>query len=169
MWKSFCSHLADVCLGDFFLSLSFFPIIFCLCCSSGFSLVVAAQAQGPAGFSGCSAQGLEHRLSSCGAWALLLRGMWDLPVLGRFFTTEPPGKLLPWEISRFGWFFSCHYLPFIYLNENAKNVQYPRQSFCFRLACGILVPWPGIEHVPPAAEVQSLNPWTTREVLFSFT
>ena len=31
-------------------------------------------------------------------------------------------------------------------------------------ACGILVPWPGIEPVPPALEVQSLNHWTTREV-----
>ena len=44
----------------------------------------------------------EHRLSSRGARALLLRGMWDLqdtaikpvsPVsAGEFFTTEPPGK-----------------------------------------------------------------------------
>ena len=32
------------------------------------------------------------------------------------------------------------------------------------MACGILVPWPGIEPVPPAVEVQSLNYWTTREV-----
>ena len=44
----------------------------------------------------------ERRLSSCGAWALLLRGMWDLPgagikpvspeLAGRFLTTVPPGK-----------------------------------------------------------------------------
>ena len=27
----------------------------------------------------------------------------------------------------------------------------------------ILVPWAGIEPVPPALEVHSLNPWTTRE------
>ena len=51
----------------------------------------------------------EHRLqtrklSSCGSWAQLLRGMWDLPrpglepvtpeLAGRFSTTEPPGKPL---------------------------------------------------------------------------
>ena len=43
-----------------------------------------------------------RRLSSCGPWAQLLRGMWDLPRLGlepvspalagRFSTTAPPGK-----------------------------------------------------------------------------
>ena len=42
------------------------------------------------------------RLSSCGSWAQLLRGMWDLPrpglelvcpaLAGRFSTTAPPGK-----------------------------------------------------------------------------
>ena len=31
-------------------------------------------------------------------------------------------------------------------------------------ACGILVPQPGIEPVPPALEAQSLNHWTAREV-----
>ena len=42
------------------------------------------------------------RLSSCGSWAQLLRGMWDLPrpglepmslaLAGRLSTTAPPGK-----------------------------------------------------------------------------
>ena len=42
------------------------------------------------------------RLSSCGSWAQLLRGMWDLPrpglepvspaLAGGFSTTAPPGK-----------------------------------------------------------------------------
>ena len=42
------------------------------------------------------------KLSSCGTWAQLLRGMWDLPrpglepvspaLAGRFSTTLPPGK-----------------------------------------------------------------------------
>ena len=46
--------------------------------------------------------GSRARLNSCGAQALLLRGMWDLPgsviepaspaLAGRFFTTEPPGS-----------------------------------------------------------------------------
>jgi len=31
-------------------------------------------------------------------------------------------------------------------------------------ACGILVPWPGIELMPPSVEVWCLNHWTTREV-----
>ena len=30
---------------------------------------------------------------------------------------------------------------------------------------GDLVPWPGIEPRAPVLETQSLNPWTTREVL----
>ena len=33
------------------------------------------------------------------------------------------------------------------------------------MAGGILVPQPGIEPVPPAVEVWSLNHWTMREVL----
>ena len=32
-------------------------------------------------------------------------------------------------------------------------------------ACGILVPWPGIEPAPSAMAVRSLNHWTAREVL----
>ena len=50
----------------------------------------------------CGSRALERRLSSCGARALLLRGMWDLPgpglepvspaLAGRFLTTVPPGK-----------------------------------------------------------------------------
>ena len=41
------------------------------------------------------------------------------------------------------------------------------RPFFFRpcqVACGTLVPLPGIEPVPPAVEAQSLNHWTTREV-----
>ena len=41
-------------------------------------------------------------------------------------------------------------------------------SFTFWLsptvACGILVPWPGIDSVPPALEAWRPNHWTTREV-----
>ena len=58
-----------------------------------------------AGFSRCGSWTLEHRLSNCGAWAYLLRGMRDLPrpgiepvspaLAGRFLTTEPPGKSFP--------------------------------------------------------------------------
>ena len=54
------------------------------------------------GLSGCGSRALERRLSSCGAWAWLLCGMWDLPgrglepvstaLAGGFLTTAPPGK-----------------------------------------------------------------------------
>ena len=54
------------------------------------------------GLSGCGLRALELRLSSCGARALLLHGMWDLPgpglaplspaMAGGFLTTAPPGK-----------------------------------------------------------------------------
>ena len=41
--------------------------------------------------------------------------------------------------------------------------------FCFffwprHVACGILVPWPGIKPGPPAVKARSPNHWTTREV-----
>ena len=52
--------------------------------------------------SSCGSQALEHRLNCCGPRAYLLLGMGDLPdpgiepvspaLVGRFFTTEPPGK-----------------------------------------------------------------------------
>ena len=35
----------------------------------------------------------------------------------------------------------------------------------FHGECGIIVPLPGIELVPPALGAQGLNHWTTREVL----
>ena len=54
------------------------------------------------GLSSCGSRALERRLSSSGARALLLHGMWDLPrpglkpvspaLAGGFLTTEPPGK-----------------------------------------------------------------------------
>ena len=55
-----------------------------------------------AGSSSCGARALERSLSSCGARAQLLGGMWDLPepgiepmspaLAGGFLTTAPPGK-----------------------------------------------------------------------------
>ena len=54
------------------------------------------------GFSSCGSRALERRLSSCGAWAQLLCGMWNPPgpgieptspaTAGGFLTTAPPGK-----------------------------------------------------------------------------
>ena len=55
-----------------------------------------------AGFRSCGSRALERRLSSCGSWASLLRGMWELPGPGLeplfpaladgFLTTAKPGK-----------------------------------------------------------------------------
>ena len=55
-----------------------------------------------AGFSSCGSWALERRLSTCGARAQLLRGMWDLPrpglepvspaLAGGFPTNASPGK-----------------------------------------------------------------------------
>ena len=57
------------------------------------------------GFRSCGCRALERRLSSCGAWAWLLHGMWDLPgpglepaspaLGGGLLTTAPPGKPNP--------------------------------------------------------------------------
>ena len=54
------------------------------------------------GLSSRGLRALERRLSSYGAWAQLLRGMWDPPgpgiepvspaLAGGFLTTAPPGK-----------------------------------------------------------------------------
>ena len=73
---------------------------------SGFSLwwppLLRSTGSRCAGFSSCGPQALERKLSSCGAQAQLLHGMWDLPgpgpepvspaLAGRFLTTVPPGK-----------------------------------------------------------------------------
>ena len=76
------------------------------CKSTGFSLRQLLSL----GSTGCRARGLsdrssrvlERRLSSCGAWAKLLHGVWNLPgpgirpvspaLAGRFLTTGPPGR-----------------------------------------------------------------------------
>ena len=75
---------------------------------SGLLIAVASLIAGTgskrAGFSSCGSRALERRLSSCGAGAWLLRGVWNLlglglepvsPALaGRFLITAPPGKPL---------------------------------------------------------------------------
>ena len=76
-----------------------------LCCA-GFSLwwllLLRSTGSTCTGFSSCGLQALEHRLRSCGAWAQLLCGLWDLPgpelkpvspaLAGGFLTAKPPGK-----------------------------------------------------------------------------
>ena len=80
------------------------------CCMPAFSSsgkprllsICCVRASHCSGFSCCRAQALECRLSSCGTWAQLPRGMWNLlspgmgpvsPALaGGFLNTRPPGK-----------------------------------------------------------------------------
>ena len=67
------------------------------------------------GLSSCGLWALELRLSSCGARALLLHGMRDLPgpglepvspaLAGGFLTTAPPGKTFCVAILRQNYFF----------------------------------------------------------------
>ena len=54
------------------------------------------------------------------------------------------------------------------LHQRLPSVTLSCQYFFFfwlhHVACGILVPQPGIQPLPPAVEARSLNPWTAREV-----
>ena len=73
-------------------------------CCRAWNLGTWASAVAMYGLSSYSLQALEHRFSSCVAWALLFCSMWDLPrpgikpmcpaLAGRFLTTRPPGKSL---------------------------------------------------------------------------
>ena len=115
--------ILDIFLFVCFLAASLLRVGFLLVAAStgysslqcaGFSLrwLLLLQSTGSrhAGFSSCGSWALERRLSSCGAQAQLLRGMWDLhrralepvsPALaGGFLTTAPPGK-------PYTQFFSC--------------------------------------------------------------
>ena len=72
-----------------------------------------------------------RRLSSCGSWAQLLRGIWDLPrpglepvspaLAGRFSTTAPPGKPSHSFFTKLGFLFSCFYYSIFSPEE-----QYPK-------------------------------------------
>ena len=77
------------------------------CCSEwasncGGSSCRRAQAVGRLGFTSCSSRAPENGVSSCGSWAQLSCGIWDLPgpgiksmfpaLEGEFLTTRPPEK-----------------------------------------------------------------------------
>ena len=72
---------------------------------------------------------------------------------GRFLTTGTSGKS-PFLISVFMFAFLKNYW-FTYF-------------WPYEMACGILVPWPGIKTAFPALEAQNFNHWTARAVLASF-
>ena len=112
-------YLFIVCVGSLLLRAGFLQLR-----RAGATLHCSARSSHWGGFSCCGARALgawasvvvahglqqlwlvalQHRLSSCGARAQLLRCMWDLPgpglepvstaLAGGFLTTVPPGKSL---------------------------------------------------------------------------
>ena len=78
------------------------PSLWCAGLSLRWPLPLQSKGSRRAGFSSYGLQALECRLSSCGTWAWLLCGMWDLPrpglepmspaLAGGFLTTASPGK-----------------------------------------------------------------------------
>ena len=88
------------CVGSSFLSEGFLQLW-----RAGATLRRGARASHYRDLSCCGAQAPDAQLSSCGSRAQPLRGMWDLPrpglepvspaLAGRFLTTAPPGKPLP--------------------------------------------------------------------------
>ena len=76
----------------------------------------------------------------------------DLTTNTSLLSSPPPG----WMLS------------FIHATIRSKHLSYYFYLLIFGprcVACGILVPQPGIEPMPHAVDVQSLNQWKTREVL----
>ena len=65
--------------------------------ASGGHPLFRLQAPDCGGFSG-RAQILEHRLSGCGTWAQLLRGLWRLPAPGTE-PSHPPSQVVPFQCA----------------------------------------------------------------------
>ena len=134
-----CVSSCVVLLGFFWIILFIylFSAVLGLHCCAGISLVGASR-----GFSLVAvlrllikvASLVEDMLSSCGAWAQLLHGVWNIPesgmeavspaLAGKFFTTEPPGQPLcsVFKSAAFfgaGWLFLYESVTFI-LNINVQ-------------------------------------------------
>ena len=92
------------CIGSSLLHVGFLQLR-----RAGATLGCGVRAPHCGGFSCCGARALERRLSSCGTWAQLFCGMWDLPgpglepmspaLAGGFLTTAPPGKPFPFVLN----------------------------------------------------------------------
>ena len=76
--------------------------------------------------------------------------LWDLESLKLFYSSNQFDSVDGYESLGWNYFLSGLFVLFWF---------WPH---C--MACGILVPWPGIKPAPLALEAQSLNHWTTREV-----
>ena len=94
-----------------------------------------------------------RRLSNCGSWAQLLRGMWDLPrpgleplspaLAGRFSTTAPPGKLLSVSLK-------FKYIPTINPVLSLLGIMcmylFDKYRINFKNLCGeACLPWAGLQ------------------------
>ena len=126
------------------------------------------------GFTSCGTRALELRLSSCGARAQLLRGMWDPPgpglepvspaLAGRFPTIVPPGKPGVCSFNYTATVLMKTFFPFGSQLRHVGSLLPHVGSFQLWRVVRDLVPSPGIEPGPPALGAQSLSHWTAREV-----
>ena len=104
-----CWVFVAVCRLSLVAASGGYSLLQCMGFSLWWLLLLRSMGSRHTGFSSCGSRALEHRLSSCGARAQLLCGMWYLlgpglepvsPALaGRFLTTVMPGKspLFPLE------------------------------------------------------------------------
>ena len=125
-----------LCAGFLQLQRTGFTLLGCAGFSLRWLLLLWSMGSRPVGFSSCGLKALERRLSSCGARAQLLRGMWDLPrpglepmspaLAGGFSTTVPPGKPQMVLKDKFYRTFKDRSLPNFQTVE--KEVKLPSQS-----------------------------------------
>ena len=108
-------------LKNHFIYLFLIALGLCCCmwafssCSEQELLFFGAQASHFGGFS-CWAQILEQGLSSCGAWAQLPHGMWNLPRLGiKPVSPALPGELLTTTTREA---LECSYVPEFFDNHS---------------------------------------------------
>ena len=79
--------------------------------------------------------------------------------MGRGHRVKSWGGMFQTEVSTDG------ELPVLACQTHLTGIPAPSSVlFDHDAACRILLPWPGVEPMPPAMEVQSLNYWTTGEV-----
>jgi len=65
-------------------------------------------------------------------------------------------------------FYFLFFLCSVFLAAHGSSLVVTR-GLSYPVACGILVPWPGIKPEPPAVEAWSPSHWTTREFISPFS
>ena len=116
----------------------------------GFSCC-GAQAPGCVGFSGCGSWDPEHRPFSCGARAQLPRSTWAPPRPGIELMSPVSVRWILYQgaTREAQTFFKIYFLLWCILSL-FLFIYWPHH-----VACGILVPQPGIEPMSPAVEPAS--------------